>query len=309
MPLVSVILPTYNRARLLGRAVKSVLNQTFEDFELIIVDDGSTDDTESVIRSFDDERIKYIRHPMRRGVSAARNTGIKASRGRYIAFQDSDDEWLPKKLEKQVDVFENARPDVGVVYTGMWRIRRDKSIKYYPAKEVERKEGHIHDLLISRSLDIATATAMVRRCCFDKVGVFDENLLAFEDYDLWLRISKYYRFKYIDEPLIRAFLQEDSITLNADASVTAMEHIISKYWEDFAKYPKALRKHCVWIGNHLILRGELKRGRRWLLNAVKSDFLNVKNITHVSLIGISFFGYRVCRSIVQAYLRFKSGRL
>ena len=261
MSLVSVILPTYNRARLLRRAVKSVLNQTFEDFELIIVDDGSTDNTESVIRSFNDDRIKYIRHPTRKGASAARNTGIKASRGKYIAFQDSDDEWFPEKLEKQVNAFENARSDVGVVYTGMWRIRKDNSRKYYPVKEVERKEGYIHEVLIKRSLDIATVTAMVRRECFDKMGVFDENLLAFEDYDLWLRISKYYPFKCIDEPLVRAFFQEDSITLNVDASVTAMERIILKHWEDFTKYPKALRKHCIWMGNHLILRGELKRGR------------------------------------------------
>lgn len=105
-PKVSVIIPTYNRAHLIGRAIKSVLNQTYKDFEIIIVDDGSTDKTEEVVKDFKDERVRYIRREKNKGGSAARNTGIKAARGEYIAFQDSDDEWLPEKLEKQMKAFE-----------------------------------------------------------------------------------------------------------------------------------------------------------------------------------------------------------
>jgi len=124
-PTVSVIISTYNRAHLIGRAIQSVLNQTYQDFEVIVVDDGSTDNTEEIVKSFNDPRIRYIRHEKNKGAAAARNTGIKAARGKYIAFQDSDDEWLPEKLEKQMKVFENAPPEAGVVYTDMQRINED----------------------------------------------------------------------------------------------------------------------------------------------------------------------------------------
>ena len=115
-PGISVIIPTYNRAHLISRSAKSVLAQTYPDFELIIVDDGSGDNTEEIIEALADPRIRYLRHESNRGVSAARNTGIRAARGDYIAFQDSDDEWLPQKLEKQLGLFEqDNRGDLGLV--------------------------------------------------------------------------------------------------------------------------------------------------------------------------------------------------
>ena len=115
-PTISVIIPTYNRAHLIGKAVKSVLSQTYQDFEIIVVDDGSTDNTEEIVKSFTDYKIYYICHKHNRGASAARNTGIKASRGEYIAFLDSHDEWLPEKLDKQIKTFNSESSEVGVVY-------------------------------------------------------------------------------------------------------------------------------------------------------------------------------------------------
>ena len=118
-PTVSIIIPTYNRSRLIARAVKNVLNQTYQDFELIIVDDGSTDGTREVVAGFSDERIRYVQHDKNRGEAAARNTGIKVARGEYIASHDSDDEWLHEKLAKQIRAFENCSPEIGVVYTAL----------------------------------------------------------------------------------------------------------------------------------------------------------------------------------------------
>ena len=112
-PIVSVIIPTYNRAHLIDKAIKSVLNQTYQDFEIIVVDDGSTDNTNEVLKNFTDSRIHYIFHTSNLGVSAARNTGIKTSQGEYIALLDSDDDWLPEKLDKQVDVLQNESSEVG----------------------------------------------------------------------------------------------------------------------------------------------------------------------------------------------------
>lgn len=142
-PTVSVIIPTYNRAHLVGRAIQSVLNQTYKDFELIIVDDGSTDNTEDIIKKYQkkDERIKYIRRKKNKGGSVARNTGINAAIGEYIAFLDSDDEWLTEKLERQMKVFKSTSSEVGVVYSGFFRIndRRNEIESIFNPK----KRGYI----------------------------------------------------------------------------------------------------------------------------------------------------------------------
>ena len=165
-PKVSVIIPTYNRAHLVGRAIRSVLNQTYQDFEIIVVDDGSTDNTEEVVKSFNDPRIRYIRHEENKGAAAARNTGIKAAKGKFIAFQDSDDEWLPKKLEKQMEAFDNASPKVGVVYTGFWSI--EGNVKRYSLnKEIVHKEGDIHSQILQGNF-IGTPAAVVKKACFKK---------------------------------------------------------------------------------------------------------------------------------------------
>jgi glycosyltransferase involved in cell wall biosynthesis len=182
-PAVSVIIPTYNRAHLIGRAIQSVLDQTYQDFEIIIVDDGSTDNTEVVLKKFQnkDERIRYIRHDKNKGGSTARNTGIKAARGRFIALLDSDDEWLPEKLQKQLEVFESSPPEVGVVYTKTYH-RANKKI--YPFSKEEQKDGMIFQDLLN--LDISkncgqTSTLLIKKECFEKVGLFDERFPRQQD--------------------------------------------------------------------------------------------------------------------------------
>jgi glycosyltransferase involved in cell wall biosynthesis len=143
MPEVSVVIPTYNRAKVLSRAVKSVLNQGYRDFEIIVVDDGSTDNTEQVVGAFDKQQVKYVRHEKNMGPAAARNTGIGHANGKYIAFQDSDDEWFPQKLGRQVEILETASDRVGGVYTGFWRIR-NSSRKYEPRKREKHGLGFQH---------------------------------------------------------------------------------------------------------------------------------------------------------------------
>ena len=150
-PRVSVILPTYNRAQLIAQAIQSVLDQTYQDFELIIVDDGSKDETEEVVNSFDDERIRYARHEENKGANAARNTGIAMARGEYIAFQDSDDKWLPEKLERQMRIFLITSTDIGVVYTGCWRVEGTQKT-YFPSPNIKQKEGNLHNQLLKGNL-------------------------------------------------------------------------------------------------------------------------------------------------------------
>ena len=284
-PTVSVVVPTYNRAHLVGRAIQSVLNQTYQDFEIIVVDDGSTDNTEELVKSFNDPRIRYIRHDQNRGGSAARNTGIKMARGEYIAFQDSDDEWLPEKLEKQMRVFENAPAEVGVVYTGFWRIEGDKRI-YIPSDKISRKEGNIQGELLKGNF-VTTQATVLKKECFEKAGMFDQRLPRFQDWELFIRISKYYEFKCIDEPLVISYFTPISISSNQRAQVEAYGLILEKHYQDIAKSRKLLARYQYAFGNLLCQNGDLGQGRDYLIKAVKLYPLNLKYIvaTLASLLG------------------------
>ena len=240
-PKVSVILPTYNRARLLGKAVRSVLNQTYKDLEVIVVDDCSTDNTKEVVKSLDDERIIYIQNMKNRGAASARNTGIEVANGKYIAFQDSDDLWLRDKLEKQICAFEESTPKTGVVYTGFWRIDNHGKT-YIPSKWISKKEGDIHKVLLEGNF-VGGVTAVTRKTCLEKVGMFDERLPRFQDWELFLRLSKFYLFKYINEPLLLSYQSRDSISADDEALTSALEIILRKHFDDFSKYGKILARH------------------------------------------------------------------
>ena len=267
MSKVSVIIPTYNRAHLMGRAIQSVLNQTYQDFEIIVVDDASTDNTEEAVRSLKDERIRYIRHEKNKGAGAARNTGIRAANGEYIAFQDSDDEWLPEKLEKQMKVFENAPPEVGVVYTGFWRIEKNKK-NYIPSSWVTQKNGNIHKELLKGNF-IGTPATLIKRECFKKVGLFDEYFSALEDWELWIRISKYYHFKFINELLVVSYYTPNSVNNNQDALIRALKLILEKHFEDIKKDKKVQANHYLGIATRLCMNGKVKEGEKYFSKAFK----------------------------------------
>jgi glycosyltransferase involved in cell wall biosynthesis len=195
IPLVSVIIPAFNRSWCLEEAVDSVLSQTYERYELIVVDDGSTDDTEKRLSQY--ENITVIAQP-NRGVSAARNRGIKSSNGDLIAFLDSDDTWLPEKLSVQVEYF-MRHSEAEICQTQEIWIRDGQRVN----------SGHRHrktsGLFFERSLAlclVSPSAVMIRKRLLDKVGLFDETLLACEDYDLWLRINATIPIFLIDEPLV-----------------------------------------------------------------------------------------------------------
>ena len=197
MTAVSVIIPTYNRARTLIRAISSVLYQTFTDHEVIVVDDGSNDGTEARLEPVMG-RIRYLRHPDNMGVSAARNEGIKASRYPFVAFLDSDDYWLPKKLSAQMDFFERNPGAVACQTEEIW-IR--KGLRVNPRKRHLKPSGDI--FVPSLKLCLVSPSAVVlKRALLDEVGLFDEELPACEDYDLWLRISCRYPIHLIPRRLV-----------------------------------------------------------------------------------------------------------
>jgi glycosyltransferase involved in cell wall biosynthesis len=298
VPLVSIILPTYNRASLLPRSIGSVLSQTYQNFELIVVDDFSTDNTEIVVKSFKDQRIRYIQHEKNKGAVAARNTGIVAAKGQYIAFQDSDDEWLPSKLEKQMKIFFSAPKDVGVIYTDYWLIENGVKIfsrnLNHPVKEME---DNIHRSFLRVNF-VNLPTAIVKMECFQKAGLFEE-LPRLQEWGLWLRISKYYNFKSTNEPLLNAYRQTDSISHNEEANIKARKYLLAKYFKEISTDKKLLRNHYYEIGTLLCLNRRIGEGRSYFVKALKTNPFHYKLL--FSTIS-TLFGQRFYNLISEIYL-------
>ncbi|WP_341582053.1 glycosyltransferase [Marinobacter metalliresistant] len=233
MATVSVVTPTYNRARFLPDAVTSVLSQTFGDFELIIVDDGSDDNTRDVLAPFlADRRVRYF-HQENQGQSHARNLALKQATGDCIAFLDSDDVWAPDKLEKQLAVLQ-ANPGVDIVHGDEATI--DEQGKVISFENMKRCSGRITRYLLADN-SVSITTALVRRRCFDEMGGFDTSVGVADDYELWLRFSARYCYQY--EPGIVASyrVMADQISSDKRRRFAANERIIQEF---LARYGEVL---------------------------------------------------------------------
>jgi len=224
--LVSVVLPTYNRAALLPRSMESVLGQTDGDLELIVVDDTSADDTESVVKGFRDPRVRYLRLPANSGLPAARNAGIAAARGSYLAFQDDDDEWHRDKLARQRRALA-AHPDAGIVYTDMRRVRADGTVLYHRSPTIVRGRLVAPDTCYWQSYMLAMQPTLIRRECFDSHR-FDDRLVGLEDLDLHLRLSTRYEYVHMTEPLVD-YHETGGMTSNHPAELKARRQLLRKY--------------------------------------------------------------------------------
>ena len=245
MPKVSVIIPTCNRPELLSRAIKSVLSQIYQDFEIIVVDDGDKRSAENVVRQFKDNRIKYIKHVERKGGAAARNTGIKAAQGEFIAFLDDDDEWLPKKLEIQMGQFENTPPDVGFCFSAVKNIYKDKE----EASSVPDGIADYFNLSLRRLKGFLTVTLIIKRYIFDAVGMFDERLPSHQEPDLMIRVSKKFKGLGINKPLVRVSMScsYEHIGGSIKRRIAGREIILNKYLDEFKKKPEVLAYHYFQI--------------------------------------------------------------
>ena len=257
-PLVSVIIPTYNRGWILQEAIDSVLDQEFTDFEPIVVDDGSTDDTQTLLERYH-KRLNVI-HQDKRGVSAARNRGIQAASGQYIAFLDSDDRWLPGKLDRQVRFFKKNRNALICQTEEIW-IRNGKRVN--PKKRHKKPSGWIFEPSLSLCL-ISPSAVMIKKSLLDETGGFDESLPACEDYDLWLRITCRHPVYLIDEPLIiKRGGHEDQLSRQHSLDkyrIQSLDNLISGGMlspDQEASAVQMLLSKC-----QIYISGCMKRGRR-----------------------------------------------
>jgi len=257
-PFLSVIIPTYNRETFLKIALESVLNQTVKDFELLIVDDGSTDNTSDLIKSYHDKRIKYLYQP-NNGVASARNLGLKFSKGEFIAFLDSDDRWDPKKLEITLNYIHRF-PNIYIFHTEEIWYRRGTLLNQ--KKRHKKPSGHVYSNALPLCC-IGMSTAVVKREVFEKIGRFDETLPACEDYDFLLRATHEFEVKLIEEPLtIKDGGRPDQLSSRWGLDryrINALEKMLASNSlsdEEFCLTCQELFKKC-----RIYADGTIKRGR------------------------------------------------
>lgn len=269
---ISVIIPTHNRAELLPRAVRSVQNQTRAVDEIIIVSDGSTDNTEETVNALaeQDERIHLIAyHPGRNG-NYARNRGIEAATGEFIAFLDDDDEWLPRKTELQMELFEKD-PEVGLVYSSQNCIYLDTGITY---QTQPMWRGDLSKRIFIRGEMGTPSQVMVRKKVLDNTGPFDLDLEALQDYDLWIRCCLVTKVDFVPEPCINYYnsTNTDQVSSKTDKYIKSRLYIREKYRDEIAKFGKEFeQKVDIIVRNRIAERcmrnGQNREARRYAVKA------------------------------------------
>jgi glycosyltransferase involved in cell wall biosynthesis len=295
-PKVSVIIPTKNRVRYVSSAIKSVLTQTFENFETIVVDAASTDNTAEAVGKFDDERIHYIREDIDEGISVCRNIGIRNSRGAFVAFLDDDDIWMSSKIEKQLALIEK-RPSVGAVTTGSWVTNQHGKIVEFGIPSVK---GKIFPAILRKNYVGNCSVVLARKECLEKVGMFDESLHAAEDYDLWIRLAKYYEFECAKEYLVVNRMHEISIHTDRQRVLRATKMLQKKYSKELMTLSDRRKILGAWHYNLGVLYSECGnsgQGRKEFVEAVAND---PSSIRYNSRLFLSLLGSSVANLLLKS---------
>lgn len=273
--MISVIIPTHNRAYIISNAIKSVLEQTYKNLELIVVDDGSNDDTKNIVNKFNDTRLKYIKYDKARGACYARNLGIKSAKGSYIAFNDSDDMWHFDKLEKQLRYIKKTSADV--VFCALSRHNLDENGKEDTVPAINEGQVFYKDFL---NQSLASTQAIFGRAeCFKRI-MFDVEMPRFQDWELMLRIVQKYKVFFQKEALVDVWIQSDSITNSNLRTVDGLQKLIRKNYNGLMLYAK---DNCInlyiWLIREMRMAGQNpKKEYLWLLKQKFSLEICIKTI-------------------------------
>lgn len=282
MPTVSIIIPTYNRADYLPRAINSVLEQTFEDFELIIVDDASTDETPQIVRRYTDDRIHYIQFEENQGANAARNAGIRAADGEFIALLDSDDAFRPRHLEVTTDRLQCAPSECAGVFTSFAYIKDGEmfNVSYVPEGIISYEEMQGNPIG-------GFCAMMFRPSVFNEVGMPDEHFAYCDDLEFFLRILRQHTLIGINEILFDCFVHNERMSSEPELKLRGYEKILKKHGDNlpplfmgYIHYARALT-----YAEH----GELRAARREFLRAIRA---NPKKLRYYYHLGATLFGVR-----------------
>lgn len=292
--IVSAIITTHNRnPRIVLSAVKSVLNQTYKNLEIIVVDD-STDDyplrenVETEIRKLS-KRIVFLKHSECKGACAARNTGLAFAHGDFVAFLDDDDIWLPRKIEEQIKGF-NYDSRVALVYCGFIVVDEVRKVKYLPQRHYQ--EGFVFDSLLRNNFIGGSSNPLIKKECIEEAGLFDTKMQSAQDYDLWLRIALRYAVKYIDKPLLKYYVHDgERISDDVIRTISGLERINAKYHEYINKNKITwYERHRVLISNYHRFYGRKRAFSLWLECVKKQPLRIPDNMKQLVMIII---GYRV----------------
>lgn len=280
MPIISVIIPAYNSAHYLTTAVDSVIAQTFQDFEVLVIDDGSTDETEMVMQHYGPP-VRYFRQ-RNSGVAVARNRGIEESRCRYVAFLDADDTWLPEKLERQLEAL-NSAPNAGACYSA--RILVDAALRPLRLLRSERRGGTLEDLICLGNVVGSPSAVIASRDLLRQVGGFDREMSQCADWDMWVRLAMLTEFVYVDEPLATYRQHAANMSLNVGLLEQDSLRVLEKGFAN-PSLPDSLRAQhrAAFARNYMVLAGTYFRARRYrdsvrcASHAVTLDFHQVGHL-------------------------------
>jgi glycosyltransferase involved in cell wall biosynthesis len=313
MARVSVIIPAFNYAHFLGETIQSVLGQTFKDFELIVVDDGSTDNTREVVNCFKDSRIRYI-YQENRGLSAAENTGIIAAHGQYIAILGADDLWLPENLGLKVKLLD-ARPDVALVCSDAYYFNSDtgaiiaklwREKPFYDWCDPQRAVKQPLKEMLYRGCFIQPMTTLIRREAFDEVGLFDESLKVFDDWDMFARIVRRFPMDIIDSPLVKIRRHGDNMSTSDEKMYPGEYVVLRKALSTYSlsgeeiklvkNRQKLLAPNLLRYGRNAIRIGKISEGRKALIYSLKLRPLALKPYVHLVLSVLGLKGILTIRA-------------
>lgn len=322
LPLVSVVIPTYNRIRTLPVSVNSVLNQTYMNLEIIIMDDGSTDGTKEYVESIADERIRYRRSEANMGPSAARNMGAGMAKGEYLAFQDSDDEWMPDKLEKQMKLMLDSK-DVSLVYCEFGIYRDGELLAIIPSRKVplKEKQGNLFSYLLLYPL-ISTQTMVIKTEEFLAEGCFNESLKAYEDFEFTLRFSKTHKIGFLPEALVKVNSLPGSVSKRFEERIHAQFYMVREMLTDLRKRnllweklkiisgeTKSLLCHDVFIEEINCLTEELLSEEEYQNAAVLLEEIEQSRVNNLQKLSIRENLQKLKQKILQIYENLLENRM
>jgi glycosyltransferase involved in cell wall biosynthesis len=265
--LISVVIPAYNRAATLSRAINSVLHQTYRNVEAIIIDDASSDDVLNVVANYNTGAIRCIRHEVNKGGAEARNTGIANANGEFLAFLDSDDEWLPGKLEKQMALITTKGSEYGLIYTGVnicgeaGKLLRTVSASF---------DGDAKEKILVRNFITTTSSVFTRRAVVAQAGCFDPAMRSCQDWDLFIRLCRICKVACVDQTLVNHYWNDanNRISKNSEAVVAGHKAIQSKYRKEIKALPRPLRlKHSEELSFTYFDHGERRLAMQLLVEA------------------------------------------
>ena len=267
-PTVSVIVPTCNRSRYLGETLRSVLRQSYTDLEIVVVDDGPDRDTPELIRALGDPRLVYISHSRNRGASAARNSGIRSSRGSVVAPLDDDDTWHRDKLGKQMRALQRAPRGVGLLYSGCSLVARRTG--QVIAESVPEKKGRVYSDTL-KTCFLQSPTPIIPRQCFERIGLYDERFPGSQDREMWIRLARRFSFDFVSDTLATRTIHEDQLSTRLAAKVAAKKALLHKFDWDYSHFPNVHSAQRLRMACLLGAAGDARAARNSLRDVLHSD--------------------------------------